>query len=97
MSSQRWLAAALRSCAASLQQSAGDLLWADGCHPLLQRAGQSLDRARLTGPAVGYWNELAAVGDRILGRGHPDTLAADERLAGVPGRRAGGAAVSWFR
>ena len=93
-----WLAAALRSCAASLQQSAGDLLWADGCHPLLQRAGQSLDRARLTGPAVGYWNELAAVSDRILGRGHPDTLAADEQLAGAylaAGQAA--QAVSWFR
>jgi tetratricopeptide (TPR) repeat protein len=92
------LAAALRSCAASLQQSAGDLLWADGCHPLLQRAGQSLDRARLTGPAVDYWNELAAVSDRILGRGHPDTLAADEQLAGAylaAGRAA--QAVSWFR
>ena len=92
------LAAALRSCAASLQQSGGDLLWADGCHPLLQRAGQSLDRARLTGPAVDYWNELAAVSDRILGRGHPDTLAADEQLAGAylaAGRAA--QAVSWFR
>ena len=92
------LAAALRSCAGSLQQSGGDLLWADGCHPLLQRAGQSLDRARLTGPAVDYWNELAAVSDRILGRGHPDTLAADEQLAGAylaAGRAA--QAVSWFR
>ena len=34
-----WLAARLRSCAASLQQAAGDLLWAGGCHPLLLRAG----------------------------------------------------------
>lgn len=75
------LAAALRSCAASLQQAAGDALWADGCHPLLVRAGRSLDRAGLTGPAVAYWRELAAVSDRILGRGHPDTLAAGGRLA----------------
>src|SRR5512142_528995 len=40
-----WLAADLRSCAASLQQTAGDLLWADGCHPLLLRAGRSHDSA----------------------------------------------------
>ena len=44
-SSDAWVAASLRSCAASLQRAAGDLLWAGGCHPLLVRAGQSLDSA----------------------------------------------------
>ena len=40
-----WLAAALRSSAASLRQAAGDALWdAGGCHPvLLLVAGHSLD------------------------------------------------------
>jgi tetratricopeptide (TPR) repeat protein len=76
-----WLAGGLRLCAASLQQATGDRLWAGDCHPLLLRAGRSLDRARLTGPAVAYWSELAAVSDRVLGRGHPDTLAAGEQLA----------------
>ena len=92
------LAWALRSCTVSLQQASGDRLWADGCHPLLLRAGRSLDRARLTGPAVAYWSELAAASDRILGRGHPDTLAIDEQLAGLymaTGRAA--EAVPWFR
>jgi tetratricopeptide (TPR) repeat protein len=95
---QAWLAAGLRSCAASLQRAAGDLLWAGGCHRLLLRAGQSLDGARLTGPAIAYWRDLAAVSDRILGPGHPDTLAAGQRLADAY-LTAGRApeAVSWFQ
>ena len=93
-----WIATSLRSCAARLQQTAGDLLWAGGCHPLLVRAGRSLDRARLTGPAVAYWAELAAASDRLLGPGHPDTLTAGQQLAEAylrAGRTA--EAVSWFR
>ena len=76
-----WLAAVLRSCTASLHRAAGGLLWVDGCHPVMLRAGRSLDSARLTGPAVAYWWALAAVSKRVLGRGHPDSLAAGERLA----------------
>jgi tetratricopeptide (TPR) repeat protein len=76
-----WPATGLRSCAASLRRVAGDALWAGGCHRLLLRAGQSLDDARLTGPAVAWWRELAAGSDRILGPGHPDTVAAGGLLA----------------
>ena len=76
-----WLARTSRLCTYSLQRTAADLLWAGGCHPVLLRAGQSLDRTRLIGPAVTYWRELAEVSDRILGRGHPDTLTARARLA----------------
>ena len=92
-----WHARALRLCAASLQRAAGDLLWAGGCHPVLLRAGRSLSRARLTCPAVTYWRELAAVSDRILGPGHPDTLAVGGQLAEAylaSGKAA--EAVSWF-
>jgi tetratricopeptide (TPR) repeat protein len=78
-----WLAGVLRSCTASLQRAGGDLLWTGGCHPLLLRAGRSLDEARLTGPALTYWKDLAAAGARVLGRGHPDTLTAGDRLAGA--------------
>jgi tetratricopeptide (TPR) repeat protein len=93
-----WLARTWRLCTYSLQRTAVDLLWAGGCHPVLLRAGHSLDRARLLGPAVDYWNELAAVSDRVLGGGHPDTLTARARLAEaylVAGQVA--EAVSWFR
>jgi tetratricopeptide (TPR) repeat protein len=93
-----WLATSLRSCAASLQQVAGDLLWAAGCHPLLMRAGQSLDSARLTGPALTYWRDLAGISGKVLGRDHPDTVAAGQRLADAY-LNAGQAAeaVSWFQ
>jgi tetratricopeptide (TPR) repeat protein len=78
---QSWLAGALRSCAASLIQASGDSLWADGCHQLLWRAGQSLGIAGLTGPAVAYWKDITAVSERVLGSDHPDTVMAAGHLA----------------
>ena len=76
-----WLAADLRSCAASLQQAAGDLLWAGGCHPLLLRSGRSHDSAHLVGSAVTHWRKLAAVSQRVLAPNHPDTPTIGRRLA----------------
>jgi tetratricopeptide (TPR) repeat protein len=93
-----WITEDLRSCAASLQAAAGDILWAGGCHPLLFRLGRSLDAARLTVPAAAYWRDLAAVSERVLGPDHLDTLVASERLAEAyltAGRAA--EAVSWFQ
>jgi len=55
-----WTAESLRVNAATLQGSATDVLWADGCHPLLLRVGRSLDSARMVGPAVEHWRDLAA-------------------------------------
>ena len=91
------VAARLRSCAASLQRAAGDLLWAGGCHPLLLRAGTSHDGARLIGPAVAHWEQLAAVSRRRLPPNHPDTLTIGQRMANAclaAGRAAD--AVPWF-
>jgi tetratricopeptide (TPR) repeat protein len=91
-------ASGLRRCAASVQRSGGDALWAGGCHPLLLRAGRSLDSAGLSGPAVAYWRDLVAVSDRVLGPGHPDTLIVGEQLAGAclaAGRASD--AVPWFQ
>lgn len=76
-----WLTRALRSCAENLRQSAGDLLWEGACHPLLARAGHSLDAARLTGPAAAHWAALAAASSRVLGPAHPETSGINERLA----------------
>ena len=93
-----WLASDLRSCTAELQRAAGDLLWAGGCHPLLMRAGRSLDAAHMAGPAVMHWRELVAASDRVLGPGHQDTLVTGEQLANAC-LAAGRApeAVPWFQ
>lgn len=77
-----WLASDLRSCAAALAQAVGDRLWAgQRPHPLLLKAGHSTSNAALTGPAAGYWAQLTATSDRILGPDNPATLAAGRRLA----------------
>jgi hypothetical protein len=77
-----WLAAGLRSCADALQRTAADRLWAAGAyHPLLVKAGQSLDGAGLRGPAVRHWTHLAKASDRILGSDSPHTLTAGSHLA----------------
>ena len=76
-----WTAASLRLNAASLHNAAPDVLWADGCHPLLLRAGRSLDEGRLVGPAVEYWRDLSARCDTKLMPGHPDALVVAAQLA----------------
>jgi tetratricopeptide (TPR) repeat protein len=93
-----WLVRSLRECAASLRDVSGDLLWANDCHPVLLRAGQSIDQTRLASISIAYWDDLAAASDRLLGQGHPDTLTTRERLAAAylaadqPAQ-----AVSWFQ
>jgi tetratricopeptide (TPR) repeat protein len=96
--SSPWAAASLRANAASLQDSAIDALWADGCHPLLRRVGRSLDEARLAGPAVEFWQDLAARCDAKLPVGHPDALAVADHLAAAY-LAAGSAeeAVQWYQ
>ncbi|MGH3286622.1 MAG: tetratricopeptide repeat protein [Streptosporangiaceae bacterium] len=93
-----WTAAALRANAASLQTVATDTMWADGCHPLLLRAGRSLDDARMAGPAVAYWRDLAVNCDNKLPPGHPDALVVAALLAGAY-LTAGWAAeaVAWYQ
>lgn len=78
---QPWTAASLRANAASLQASAADVLWAEGCHPLLLRVGRSLDAARLVGTAVEHWRHLSACCDTELMPGHPDALVVAAQLA----------------
>jgi tetratricopeptide (TPR) repeat protein len=93
-----WAAASLRANAACLQDSALDSLWADGCHPLLLRVGRSLDEARLAGPAVEFWQDLAARCDAKLTPGHPDALVVADQLAAAY-LAAGNAeeAVQWYQ
>ena len=95
---QPWTAAALRANAGVLQGAAADMLWAGGCHPLLLRAGRSLDSARLAGPAVEYWRELSVGCDNKLPPGHPDALVVADRLAGAYLAAGYGAeAVAWYQ
>jgi tetratricopeptide (TPR) repeat protein len=75
-------AARMRACAASLLHCAGDDLWAGGsCHRALLTAGQSLAAAQLAGPAVTWWQDVAARCERLLGADHHDTLFAAGQLA----------------
>jgi tetratricopeptide (TPR) repeat protein len=93
-----WTAAVLRANAANLQNTATDILWANGCDLLLLRAGRSLDLARLVGPAVEYWRELAVSCDNKLPPGHPDALVVAAQLAGAYLAAGYGAeAVAWYQ
>jgi tetratricopeptide (TPR) repeat protein len=92
-----WPASGLRSCTAALRQIAGNRLWDGGCHPVLLRAGDSLNQAGLTGPAVDHWSDLVATCGQLLAAGHPDTILAGQRLAEAhlaAGRTDD--AVTWF-
>ena len=92
------VADALRSCAASLQLAAPEPLWSGPSRAVLFQAGQSLDRAGLTGPAVAHWRAVAAAGERVLGPGHPDTLLAGDRLASaLQAAGLGGEAVTLYQ
>lgn len=75
------VAQALRDCTASLHQAAADLLWTPEAHPVLLRAGQSLDRCRLPSLAVSFWRGMVGTGTRILGPSHASTLQARDHLA----------------
>jgi tetratricopeptide (TPR) repeat protein len=88
----------LRASAESLRRAAGRLLWSDGCHPVIFRTGQSLDEDGLTGPAVEFWSETAAVSDSTLGPDHRDSQELARRLAAAyvaAGRQA--EAIGWYR
>src|SRR6516225_1945768 len=75
------LGQALRECAASLWSFAGDLLWKPEAHPLLVRAGVSLDETLLADSAIGYWQTIAATCGHLLGPAHPQSVQARDRLA----------------
>jgi tetratricopeptide (TPR) repeat protein len=49
---------ALRDSTATLSLAAREVMWSPDGHPLLLRAGQSLDAAGLSGPAIAYWRAM---------------------------------------
>jgi tetratricopeptide (TPR) repeat protein len=72
---------ALRGCAGWLGGIAGDLLWLPEPHPVLVKAGESLNAAGLAGAAVSYWKSMLAASGRALGSEHPRTLEIRDLLA----------------
>ena len=82
---------AMRDCTARLHEVAGQVLWAPECHPLLLRAGRSLETARLAGPATMYWQSMHDTGVERLGASNDQTLMFRDRVgaaleaAGRPG------------
>jgi len=78
---QTQLEQALRDCAATLRVSDGGLLWKPEAHPLLFRAGLSLEHSRLSEAAITYWKSMVATSTRLLGTGHANAVVARDRLA----------------
>jgi tetratricopeptide (TPR) repeat protein len=72
---------ALRDCAASLRFYAGDLLWKPDAHPLLLRAGLSMEDSLLANPSIDYWQSIASTCAHLLGPGHGQAVMARDRLA----------------
>jgi len=72
---------ALRDCTAMLRASDGGLLWKPEAHPLLFRAGLSLENSRLAGAAITYWQSMLATSTRLLGPAHANAVVARDRLA----------------
>ena len=72
---------ALRDSAASLRAYAGDLLWKPEAHPLLLRAGVSLEDSLLANSGIEYWQAIAATCSHLLGPGHQQSVLARDRLA----------------
>src|ERR1700761_7005844 len=75
-SAQAQLEQALRDCAATLWTSDGGLTWKPEAHPLLFRAGLSLEQSRLSGAAITYWKSMVATSTRLLGADHANAVMA---------------------
>lgn len=78
---QAELERALRCCAIGLRRCDELALWNRGCHPLLVRAGQSLDDAQMAETAMRHWRGLAGLSAEHFGSRAQLTLQLTERLA----------------
>jgi tetratricopeptide (TPR) repeat protein len=72
---------ALRDCAAALRANDGGMLWKTEAHPLLFRAGLSLENSRLADAAIAYWQAMLTTSTRLLGAAHANAVVARDRLA----------------
>jgi tetratricopeptide (TPR) repeat protein len=75
---------ALRDCTAELRgtdSALQNLLWKPEAHPLLFRAGLSLEGSRLSDAAIAYWQAMVTTSTRLLGAAHANAVVARDRLA----------------
>ena len=72
---------ALRDCTATLRANDGGMLWKTEAHPLLFRAGLSLENSRLADAAIAYWQTMLSTSTRLLGSAHANAVVARDRLA----------------
>jgi tetratricopeptide (TPR) repeat protein len=78
---QAELETALRDCTGALRENDGGILWKPEAHPLLFRAGLSLENGRLSEPAIAYWKAMVAASTQQLGPAHANSVVARDRLA----------------
>ncbi len=78
---QAQLDQALRDCTAALRAHDGGALWQPAAHPVLFRAGLSLEHSRLSSSAIAYWRSMLATSTRLLGPAHAHVVEARDRLA----------------
>ena len=79
--SQSQLDQALRDCTWALRANDGGQLWMPAAHPVLFRAGLSLEHSRLSSSAIAYWKSMLATSTRLLGPAHAQAVLARDRLA----------------
>jgi tetratricopeptide (TPR) repeat protein len=75
---------ALRDCTAELSvidSALQNVLWKPEAHPLLFRAGLSLEGSKLAEAAIAYWQGVVATSTRLLGAAHANAVMARDRLA----------------
>jgi tetratricopeptide (TPR) repeat protein len=72
---------AMRDCTTALRLLDSGPLWKPEAHPVLFRAGVSLDDGGLADSAITYWHAMVATSTRLLGPAHADAVTARDRLA----------------
>jgi tetratricopeptide (TPR) repeat protein len=75
------LEAAMRECTWALRSVDNGTLWKPEAHPVLLRAGMSLEISGLSEMAIGYWKSMLATSTRLLGPAHQNVMVARDRLA----------------
>jgi tetratricopeptide (TPR) repeat protein len=78
---QAQLNQALRDCAAALRANDGGMLWKAEAHPLLFRAGLSLENSGLSAAAIAYWQFMLNTSTGLFGPAHANAVVARDRLA----------------